>query len=241
MMNTTKHTANRPGFFSRIRTRVSGWQFGRIAAVFLAVALMAGIAGQAALYQNFAPRLAESRDYFTSHVEEILPEEEGSDLWGPAAMRGYPRGYSRHALRREAAVQAAPLIRDSLKAGGILPLSCQDAFLLLGIAGAARLLFLTGRVLLALWMLKTTTRHGSSGVWAFLTLIAPVPVILVYFIYLATRNKCPNCGRIQPKDASYCPECGHPNSSACRNCGANIPESAHYCPSCGQPRSTNAE
>jgi membrane protease subunit (stomatin/prohibitin family) len=48
--------------------------------------------------------------------------------------------------------------------------------------------------------------------------------------------KCPDCGNDIPKDARFCPLCGHQQLvfSQCANCGKNLPPNAAFCPKCGQ-------
>ena len=49
--------------------------------------------------------------------------------------------------------------------------------------------------------------------------------------------KCPDCGHAIPKDAKFCPYCGHQQLifHQCANCGKNIPPNARFCPKCGHP------
>jgi membrane protease subunit (stomatin/prohibitin family) len=48
---------------------------------------------------------------------------------------------------------------------------------------------------------------------------------------------CPDCGHAIPKDAKFCPYCGHQQLvfSQCVNCGKNLPPNAKFCPKCGHP------
>jgi len=49
--------------------------------------------------------------------------------------------------------------------------------------------------------------------------------------------KCPDCGNPVPKDAKFCPLCGHQQVvfDQCTNCGKNLPPNAKFCPKCGHP------
>ena len=49
--------------------------------------------------------------------------------------------------------------------------------------------------------------------------------------------KCPDCGNPVPKEARFCPLCGHQQLvfNQCANCGKNLPPNAAFCPKCGHP------
>jgi len=49
--------------------------------------------------------------------------------------------------------------------------------------------------------------------------------------------KCPDCGNPVPKEARFCPLCGHQQLvfDQCANCGKNLPPNAAFCPKCGRP------
>ncbi len=49
--------------------------------------------------------------------------------------------------------------------------------------------------------------------------------------------KCPDCGHLIPKDAKFCPYCGHQQLifDQCSKCGKNLPPNARFCPKCGSP------
>jgi membrane protease subunit (stomatin/prohibitin family) len=46
---------------------------------------------------------------------------------------------------------------------------------------------------------------------------------------------CPDCKNPIPKDARFCPHCGHQQVVfiQCVNCGKNLPPNAKFCPKCG--------
>ena len=48
---------------------------------------------------------------------------------------------------------------------------------------------------------------------------------------------CPDCDHPIPKDAKFCPYCGHQQLvfDQCVNCGKNLPANAKFCPKCGHP------
>lgn len=48
---------------------------------------------------------------------------------------------------------------------------------------------------------------------------------------------CPDCKNPIPKDAKFCPHCGHQQLvfDQCVNCGKNLPPNAKFCPKCGHP------
>jgi len=49
--------------------------------------------------------------------------------------------------------------------------------------------------------------------------------------------ECPDCRHPIPKDAKFCPHCGHQQLvfDQCVNCGKNLPPNAKFCPKCGHP------
>jgi membrane protease subunit (stomatin/prohibitin family) len=49
--------------------------------------------------------------------------------------------------------------------------------------------------------------------------------------------RCPDCERPVPREARFCPACGHQQLvfSQCGSCGKNLPPSARFCPGCGRP------
>ncbi|NPA74692.1 MAG: SPFH domain-containing protein [Euryarchaeota archaeon] len=53
----------------------------------------------------------------------------------------------------------------------------------------------------------------------------------------AAMKKCPECGKMVPGDAQFCPYCGHKfvekKMKKCVSCGRDIPEDAMFCPYCG--------
>ncbi|MDY6854244.1 MAG: SPFH domain-containing protein [Thermodesulfobacteriota bacterium] len=49
--------------------------------------------------------------------------------------------------------------------------------------------------------------------------------------------KCPECQQIIPKDAKFCPYCGHQQLvfTQCSNCNKNLSANARFCSRCGHP------
>ncbi|MCP4023237.1 MAG: SPFH domain-containing protein, partial [Desulfobacteraceae bacterium] len=49
------------------------------------------------------------------------------------------------------------------------------------------------------------------------------------------KQKCPDCGKMIPGDASFCPFCGHQIMvfDQCISCGKNLSANAKFCPKCG--------
>jgi len=49
--------------------------------------------------------------------------------------------------------------------------------------------------------------------------------------------KCPDCQHPVPKEAKFCPDCGHQLLifQQCSHCGKNLPPHGKFCPQCGQP------
>jgi membrane protease subunit (stomatin/prohibitin family) len=54
---------------------------------------------------------------------------------------------------------------------------------------------------------------------------------------LSQEIKCSDCGHPAPRDAKFCPHCGHQQLifDQCVNCGKNLPPNARFCPKCGHP------
>src|SRR5262245_10065011 len=51
---------------------------------------------------------------------------------------------------------------------------------------------------------------------------------------------CPECHRLAPSDAKFCPECGMRLPSACPTCGAESAPGSKFCKQCGQALSREA-
>jgi len=49
--------------------------------------------------------------------------------------------------------------------------------------------------------------------------------------------KCPGCQHPVPKEAKFCPDCGHQLLifQQCTQCGQNLPPQGKFCPQCGHP------
>ncbi len=49
--------------------------------------------------------------------------------------------------------------------------------------------------------------------------------------------QCPDCRQPVPREARFCPSCGHQLLivQRCANCGKNLPANAKFCPQCGKP------
>ena len=45
---------------------------------------------------------------------------------------------------------------------------------------------------------------------------------------------CPTCGKILPKTAKFCLECGSPIVRKCPSCGNDLPAGAKFCLECGK-------
>lgn len=52
---------------------------------------------------------------------------------------------------------------------------------------------------------------------------------------------CPDCRQIVPKEAHFCPACGHQILiiNKCAHCGKNLPVHANFCVRCGKPVAAN--
>ena len=55
--------------------------------------------------------------------------------------------------------------------------------------------------------------------------------------------KCPACQQVVPRDARFCPYCGHQILvfQQCPECGSNLPANARFCFQCGHPMEAKAQ
>ncbi|MFH1679909.1 MAG: zinc ribbon domain-containing protein [Candidatus Eisenbacteria bacterium] len=82
--------------------------------------------------------------------------------------------------------------------------------------------------------------HDAKGrgmepvLWALVA--AFVPYFIGFVVYLIVRGRrqvaCPSCGQLS-REASYCPNCGHPLRTTCAKCRGAILNGARFCPHCG--------
>ena len=74
-------------------------------------------------------------------------------------------------------------------------------------------------ILIAIWVYKDAERRGKSGaLWLIIVIILGLIGILIWLLVRPPimrdeekmeddRRRCPNCGRIIPFDAKFCPYC----------------------------------
>ena len=69
------------------------------------------------------------------------------------------------------------------------------------------------------------------GILTFLTNLFGVACLR---IYIALHAVCPECGKIQSRDANYCSACGTAIYRKCPDCGTRITVKDAYCKGCGK-------
>lgn len=96
------------------------------------------------------------------------------------------------------------------------------------------LMCIAWRIILVLWVYADATKRGQKGLkWALLPLFANLLGVILYLLFRKTVNKCPDCGKYNSKDASYCVNCGKQLVFYCANCSAALGDADNYCGKCG--------
>lgn len=84
--------------------------------------------------------------------------------------------------------------------------------------------------------LEKASEKGGEGLQMGLGLVLP-GILKEGLQQGGAFDTCPECESRIPKDARFCPYCGHQVVifDKCRTCGKNLPPNAKFCPRCGKP------
>lgn len=95
-------------------------------------------------------------------------------------------------------------------------------------------LFMIYWTIIALWVYQNAQMSKlSAPVWGIIVLFTNLAGVLVYLIYKHVNGACVFCGAVQPRENTFCTECGNKIGKVCAKCGHSIKMTDNYCPKCG--------
>jgi membrane protease subunit (stomatin/prohibitin family) len=99
----------------------------------------------------------------------------------------------------------------------------------------------------AMAMENASTSGGNAGSAMGMGMGLMVPAMFADMLHtrsggqgtgvVSQETVCPDCGNPVPRNARFCPLCGHQQLvfDKCVNCGKNLSPNARFCPRCGHP------
>lgn len=105
-----------------------------------------------------------------------------------------------------------------------------------------RILAAVAWILLGIYWLYTTayavckaSQVGANAyLFGILTFFTNLFGVAILWGYIALHAVCPECGKMQSRDANYCSVCGTAIYRKCPDCGTRISVKDAYCKECGK-------
>ena len=187
-----------------MQAKIDNANFKKIWIVFAVTAVIICVASAAILYTHFDSRISA---YEKSHSAQITAGEE-------------------HEHDRDHHNVIESFVHNGMNTTDKVIVGVTGT--LIGLLGLGYWLLMT------FWMIQRSRKDGASPfLFGLLTLFFNIAAVIAYFIYRHFTIRCPDCGKIQKRDAMFCEYCGAPVSHICEECGNKMRISDSYCRKCG--------